>query len=679
MSNKQLTRSVSVIGVGMTNYGDSATTPGLTGMSLQDMATWAVADALEDAGVNPRDVGKLVLGMVCSPFYNSDCIAPCHGLSEFVGMKGSSAVYHNEACATAHNCFNEAVASVASGICDIAVCVDADSVRYTNHPIMPSSYRFPSNEYEELYGRSWAGGDTGGDTAYTRWLGSHYAQMDGPPRQYMRENGITAEELDDALIGFAITGRQHAALNPKSFLRTPWEEVAKGRNMEAKEYLKSKYNPKYTEYVRPSFSGAMTEGAAAIVVCATDIAHKYRQMPIEVVGIANVVIGTQQPNIECVVANEVGKKIYEITGMKPEDIEYLQTSDMDLADALYSAESVGYLPKGEGWKYVRDGLTRFDSKKPMNTDGGHVNYGHAFAATQMATFVEPILQMRGQAGERQIPKPPKIAMARIQGALQSTAAFIFKTVEGVANEQQPAASRYEPKPLVKMFYDGLDEGKFLGMKCAKCGNIEFPLYAACNQCGDIGNNEIVELSGEVTVNEVYTILPAYTPPHMAPYAPIFAAGVKLAEGPERACLIFGITTETYPQYRDNGPFKAKLVVMPSAQGLDYNSFAVSLDGVAPIPKADVGMQESEEMKLLKSGKMNEYGEGEDVLTVDSTIGALLANPKVEAFFSENLSEVTNHPNLAAFKGMPFSTIASMPQAGIDPDRVDKLEEFLKTL
>ena len=678
MSNKQLTRSVSVIGVGMTNYGDSATVPELSGMSLQDMAAWAIADAFEDAGVNPRDVGKLILGMVCSPFYNSDCISPCHGLPEFVGMTGSSAVYHNEACATAHNCFNEAVATVASGICDIAVCVDADSVRYISHPTKPSCYRYPSNEYEKLYGRSWAGGETGADTAYSRWIGSAYAQVDGPARQYIRENGITAEDLDDALIGFAITGRQHAALNPKSFLRTPWEDVAKERNMDVREYLKSKYNPKYTEYLRPSFAGAMTEGATAIVVCATDIAHKYRQLPIEVLGAANCVVGGQQPNVSCVVADEVGRRIYAITGMKPEDIEYLQTSDMDLTDALYSAESVGYLPKGEGWKYVKDGLTKFDSKKPMNTDGGHVNYGHAFAATQMATFVEPILQMRGQAGGRQIPKPPKVAMARIQGALQSTAAFIFKTVEGVKNEQKPAPSRYMPKAYVKMFYDGLDQGKFLAMKCAKCGSVEFPIYPVCNKCGNIGN-EVIELSGDVTVNEVFSIMPAYTPPSMAPYAPIFAAATEFAEGAERACLIFGITHETYPKYRDGGPFKAKLVPMPDSQGLGYHSYAVSLDGVPPVPKAGVGAQESEETKLLKSGKMNEYEEKDEALTADSTIGALLANPMVEAYFKENLSEVTNHPNLAAVKGMPFSTIASMPQAGIDPDRADALEEFLKTL
>lgn len=131
MEKKQtLSRSVSIIGVGMTKYGDPAENPELEGMSLQDMAAWACADAMEDAGVNPRDIGKLVMGMVCSPVYNSETLSPNHGFLEYIGMKGKAAVYHNEVCATSMNCLNEAIEAVASGRCDVAMCVDSDSVRY---------------------------------------------------------------------------------------------------------------------------------------------------------------------------------------------------------------------------------------------------------------------------------------------------------------------------------------------------------------------------------------------------------------------------------------------------------------------------------------------------------------------------------------------------------------------
>lgn len=604
MSKQQLTRSVSVIGVGQTKYGDGGVDPELKGMSLYDMAVWACAAAMEDAGVNPRQIGKMALGMVCGPAYNSGTLANNHGMLEFLGMKGKSGVYHNEVCATAMNCFNDAVEAVASGKYDIAIALDTDSVRYTNHPDMPACFRFPSNQYGELYGREWAGGATGNDTAYTRYSQAYFAQSDAPARHYIKESGITMEDLDDAMIGGAITAREHANLNPKAFLREKWQDVAKTRGYEdVWEYMKSRYNPKYTEYNRPSSGGPMDEGATAIIVCATELAGQFRQKPIEVVGTVQCDMSNLTPAVECAIVNDAASRIYEVTGYKPEDIEYLQTSDMDLGDALYSAEAVGYLPKGEGWKYMRDGKTRFDKEKPMNTDGGHICLGHAFSATQMATYVEPILQMRGQAGGRQIPKPPKVAMHRGQGSWQSTSITIFRTVEGINDVVKPTEPKFKPMAYVKMFYDALAEGKFIGMRCPKCGNVEFPLYPICNKCGHIGN-EIVELSGKVTVKEVYKMMPTMTPAELAPYAPCFAAEVQLEEGAEFVSLIFGVTPETYESVRDSTPFAAQLVPMPDPLGNGYNTFAVSINGAIPVPR-EGGAKISKEQALMKAGKLNE--------------------------------------------------------------------------
>ena len=606
MSKKsQLTRSVSIIGVGQTKYGDGAINPELKDMSLYDMATTACAQAMEDAGVNPRQIGKMVLGMVCGPAYNGGTLANNHGMLEFLGMKGKAGVYHNEVCATAMNCFNEAVEAVASGKYDIAICLDTDSVRYTNHPDMPACFRFPSNRYAEFYGKEWAGGATGNDTAYTRYTHAYYAQGDAPARHYIRENGITAKDFDDAMIGAAITSREHASRNPKAYQRERYQDIAKSRGFDdVWDYMRSKYNPKFTEYDRAGFSGPMDEGATAIIVCATELAGQFKQKPIEIVGTVQCDMNDLTPAVECAIANGAASRIYDVTGYKPEDIEYLQTSDMSLNDALYSAEAVGYLPKGEGWKYMRDGLTRFDSVKPMNTDGGHPALGHAFSASQMATLVEPVLQMRGQAGERQIANPPKIAMWRGQGSYQSTSITILRTVEGVNEDAKPAEHSFQSRPYVRMFYDAIKEGKFIGSRCPKCGRVEFPLYPICNGCGNL-DNEIVEVSGNATVKEVYQIVPAFTPIELAPYAPAFACEAQLEEGSEFMCLIFGITPETYGEYRDKVPFSAKLIPMPDPTGHDYSTFALSVNGAAAVPNSDKIEETRKWQEALKSGKMNE--------------------------------------------------------------------------
>lgn len=580
-------RSVSIIGIGQTRYGDAGTDEELKDLSLQDLTQWACADAMEDAGVNPRDIGKLILGQVCSPNYTSNTIAPSNGLGEFLGMKGKPCVYHNEVCGTTPCVFDEAVTAVASGEYDIVMCVDSDDVRYMSHPWMPSCYRLPSSEHAKYYHKLGVG--SGNDSAYVAWSGGYFAQSEAPARHYQREHNLTYEEMDDAYAGMAITQRHHASKNPNTYMSTPWEDIAARRGFsDAREYLKSdRYNPKYTEYLRPSCSGPMGMGATAIILCATDLAGKYRQKPIEVMGNALVCSSSLTPNIEGLGCEQAVAQVYEKTGYGPEDIEYLQTTDMDLNDCLYSAEACGYLPKGKGWEYFRDGKTAFDAEKPMNTDGGHLSYGHCFSASQMASLIEPVRQMRGQS-YNQMPTPPKVALARCQGGLQVTLATIFRTVEGVNDEPKPGENRYVSKPYVRMFYDALDEGKFLGSRCPECGHVEFPLYSICNNCGHIGN-EIIELSGGATVKEVYMLSSTYTPAIMAAYAPIFGCEAQLDEGPEFMCCIFGIKPEEYDEYRENVPFRAQLVAMPDSQGFGYNSFALSVNGAVPTPKTGVGL------------------------------------------------------------------------------------------
>jgi len=602
MTLGHLSRSVSIIGVGMTKFGDPLVTAEVKGMSLQDLGAWACASAMEDAGVNPQQIDKCAMGMVCSSYYNSNCFTALPGFLDFIGMRGKAGSFHNEACATGFNCFNDAVESVASGKYAIAICVDTDGVQYTTAPERPSSFLYPLSEYKNLYGRDVTIVQYAHDTAYVRWTGASYAGMDQCCRHYMRDTGITSEQLGDAFVGASITARQHGKLNPRAAHRTLWEEAAKQRGLaDAKDFLKSStYDPFITEYLRVAYMTPPAHGAAAVIVCATDIAKQFKQQPIEVVNTAQCDLSALTANLEQKMTRVAVKKLYEATGYKPEDIEYLQTTDMDLSDMVDSAEAVGYLPKGEGWKYFRDGRTRFDKDKPINTNGGHVAVGHAFAATGLSTICECVWQMRGQAGERQIPKPPKVVMMRGQGGGQSVSVSIFRTQGlGTKNRGEAEPPKFKPQPTVKMFYEALDRGKFLGMKCPACGGVEFPPYPVCNNCGHIGN-ELVELSGDATVMEVYKLLPVFTTPEYAPYAPLFFAESKLAEGPEFTSLIFGITPETYEKTRDSVPLKGKLVPLPYA-GQGFNTFAIGINGAVPKTKEGVGREVSKEYASMMSG------------------------------------------------------------------------------
>lgn len=169
---------------------------------------------------------------------------------------------------------------------------------------------------------------------------------------------------------------------------------------------------------------------------------------------------------------------------------------------------------------------------------------------------------------------------------------------------------YKFEPVAKKFYDGLDDGKFFGLKCKDCGKIEFPPYPACNSCGHIGN-EWVELSGtEVIINEIYFVSPMMTLTEYMPYAPIFCAECKIDNGPDISCLVFGVTRQNYEEMRDSVPHMGKLVVLP----LDgFNIFAVGINGALPIRREvkGSGMNQEELINIMAQKKKQGGGSDKD--------------------------------------------------------------------
>jgi acetyl-CoA C-acetyltransferase len=79
------------------------------------------------------------------------------------------------------------------------------------------------------------------------------------------------------------------------------------------------------------------------------------------------------------------------------------------------AETIGYLEPGTGLKAAEEGRLRFDGDRPMSTHGGRHAFGHAWAASAGADTYEAVKQLRGQAGERQIPNRPEIAVVATHG------------------------------------------------------------------------------------------------------------------------------------------------------------------------------------------------------------------------------------------------------------------------
>ena len=136
-----------------------------------------------------------------------------------------------------------------------------------------------------------------------------------------------------------------------------------------------------------------------------------------------------RPHNERDITIEAGRQAYEVTGLTPDDIDLLFVNDFVLPSQLLAAEELGYLPKGEGWKWVLEGRTAFDGDRPINPHGGRTAYGHAYGCSGMADVVECVLQLRGEAGPIQVKNNPKTGMLRGLGGGQNARVEILRRVD----------------------------------------------------------------------------------------------------------------------------------------------------------------------------------------------------------------------------------------------------------
>ena len=416
-------RSVSIVGIGATPFF-SAVEPGspYAGLTHGELFGHAALDAMKDAGVEPRDVQYFFHGSA-NPHILESCITPNLQVADWFGMRGKGSLSHSEGCCTGYIALEEAVFAVASGAYDIVLTGSCDMGTGMPDGNTPAHRRVPLTS-EVLFPDL----DSIFDRAYGRYLGGGPGMNhDDWINYYTKENGLTKEQIEDALNHQAYHFRRAAALCPRAMRRTTYDELARKAGYDdVWEYMKSAHNPRMTQYLRTSSDSSVADGAACCIVVPTEIAKQFNAKPIEVLGTGASVLDAIVPHLEKKATAEAARQVYEVTGLTPDDIDLLYVNDFIGSSAFLAAEEVGYLPKGEGWKYAIEGRIAYDGDKPMNTNGGRTSYGHAFGASGMADVFEAVTQMRGDAGERQVKKLPKHVFLRGFGGAQNVRAIILR-------------------------------------------------------------------------------------------------------------------------------------------------------------------------------------------------------------------------------------------------------------
>ena len=367
---------VAIIGVGLHPFGRFGA------KSAIDMGADAARAALADAGVAWSDIQFGFGGSF--EVDNPDAVTSRLGLTGIPFMD----VYNG--CATAATALNLAADSIRSGQYDIGIAVGMDKHGYGAFTSDPVDYAAP-----EWYGEI-------GHFLTTKFFAMKI-------NRYMHDHGISHETLARV----ANKGYRNGVLNPNALRR---------KEISVEDILSSRMlNYPLTQYMFCS----PDEGAAAVIMCRADRAKQYTSTPIYLrattlrtrrYGAFEVHASWAAVEQDAAPTVYASKAAYEIAGIGPEDVDVIQLQDTDAgAEIIHMAEN-GFCADGDQERLIAEGATEIGGSMPVNTDGGLIANGEPIGASGLRQVYELVQQLRGTAGDRQVPGDPKVGYAQLYGA-----------------------------------------------------------------------------------------------------------------------------------------------------------------------------------------------------------------------------------------------------------------------
>ncbi|MFC6171846.1 thiolase family protein [Loigolactobacillus jiayinensis] len=421
---QQFTRPVSVVGtstLGQRYFDD----PEYEGLSIYELWACACHQAMDDAGVKPKDIDKIVYSQFANFVTAGNAMAMVGSLEEWAGVAGKPITHIEQACASGYIAFTEACNAVASGKADIVLCAGVETPKHFNARNQPAYMIQPISKYDGW----WSPGRVLFDTTYYRFDGvSDNLLTEEQGKYYQKHYGISEETLDETYNAMAVNLRRNASRNPRACERKEYTEIAKENGYDdVMDYMRSDHNPKITQYIRKSGSVLHNVAAGAIIVCSEEMAKKLNKKAVTVIDHASSSNTQRHPYCFHQMNVDVRDALYKNQpDLKGDDLDLMVTTVMTSGEQLDSAEVFGYLPEGKGYQYELDGRTCFDGDTPINPHGGDLSFGHAFGAAGINMISEAILQMRGEAGGCQVPKPVNTCLVRGMGGGHTTVGILLE-------------------------------------------------------------------------------------------------------------------------------------------------------------------------------------------------------------------------------------------------------------
>jgi acetyl-CoA acetyltransferase len=356
-------RNVYVAGIGMTRFAKQP------GRSLKDLTAEAVQAAMKDAAVAVEDVGACYFGNAVAGSMTGQEMLAGQFLLRPLGFGGLPVVNVENACASAATAFHLAWQAVATGGQEVVLAVGAEKM---THPDKARSFAA-------------IGGSVDVETAPAdlpagrSFLMDMYAES---ALRYMERTGATRSDFAEVVV----KNHRHGRLNPAAQY---------GGELTVERVLAMR------EIVWPftlAMCSPISDGAAAALLVSDE-----RRVPGSAVAVLASMLRSAPAEGTTSVTSLASAAAYEAAGLGPADLDCVEVHDAAASAELAIYEQLGLAEPGGGAALIRSGKTRLGGSLPVNTSGGLLARGHPIGATGLAQIVEAVTQLRGTAGDRQVP------------------------------------------------------------------------------------------------------------------------------------------------------------------------------------------------------------------------------------------------------------------------------------
>jgi acetyl-CoA C-acetyltransferase len=364
MASKGICDRVAIVGMGCTPFGER------WDKSVEDLLVDAATDALNSAGVPLDAVDAFWLGTLFSGQSGLTLSRPLK-----IAYKPVSRLENY--CATGSEAFRNACYAVASGAYDMAMAIGVEKLKDSGFSGLPSIAQ-PGD------------GTQAGLTAPAMF------SLLAPA--YAKKYGIDDAQLKEVMTRIAWKNHRNGALNPRAQFR---KEVAK-------DVIAC--SPLVAGPLGIFDCSGVSDGSAAAIIVRAEDATRYTERPLYVKAlsfIAGPAAGPIDPEYDYTTFQEVvasAEDAYRQAGVRDPraELAMAEVHDCFTPTELVLMEDLGFAARGTAWKEVLAGTFDLDGELAVNPDGGLKSFGHPIGASGLRMLFECWLQLRGEAGKRQI-------------------------------------------------------------------------------------------------------------------------------------------------------------------------------------------------------------------------------------------------------------------------------------